>query len=770
MTNRAVARNARTAALEKSGESQGAPADKPGASAPEQPVDVIVPVYRGLLDTQRCLASVLGSRCRTPLRLIVVNDASPEPELAAWLRAAQRQDGRVTLLENPENLGFVGAVNRAMRHSDCHDVVLLNSDTEVANDWLDRLRRAAYSDRRVASVTPFSNDATICSYPRICQHNALPADHDTARLDALCARTWPGRVLDIPTGVGFCMYVRREALRAVGLFDQTSFGAGYGEENDFCRRAHAAGWRNVHALDTFVWHTGNVSFGASRNARVRRAIETMRRLHPDYESVVHAYVAADPARPYRLGLDLARVRASGRPAVLAVLHNRGGGTLRHVHELAEHLHGRAHFFTLVPTQGGQVELALLGEGEAFRLAFRLPDEMDGLVAALEGAGIAHVHFHHLLGHEAIILDLPARLGVSHDFTAHDFYALCPQLSLTDYRDRYCGERGLAQCAQCLVHAPAPGGLDIHAWHARHAPLLQRARYVLAPSRDTARRFVHRFPGAPVRVAAHPDLAPGLALPAPEIRPLEPESPLKVVVLGALGRIKGADVLEEVAALAARERAPIEFHLLGHAYRSLRAQPRTHLRVHGPYEEQDLPRLLAELRPDIAWFPALCPETYSYTLSACLRAGLPVVAPDLGAFPERLGGRSWSWIRPWDMSVTQWLSFFLKLRDEHFSPGRAPLPTPLPLDAASPVGLPGWSYEHDYLSGIVPTAPGGRTLDLDFLRALQTGSVRGIDGASSAIKQRLLASLVRLRSAPGLRNVARTIPMHWQTRVKSWLLS
>jgi GT2 family glycosyltransferase/glycosyltransferase involved in cell wall biosynthesis len=716
------------------------------------------------------VASVLGSRCRTPFRLIVVNDASPEPELAAWLREAQWQDERVTLLENSENLGFVGAVNRGMRHDDRHDVVLLNSDTEVAHDWLDRLRRAAWSDRRVATVTPFSNDATICSYPRLCEHNPLPANYDTARLDALCARTWPGRVLDVPTGVGFCMYIRRDALRAVGLFDETSFGAGYGEENDFCRRAHAAGWRNLHALDTYVWHTGSVSFGASRNTRVHQAIETMRRLHPDYEGVVHAYVAADPARPFRLGLDLARVRASRRPAVLAVLHNRGGGTLRHVHELAAHLQGRAHFFTLVPTHGGQVELALLGEGEAFRLAFRLPDEMDALVVALESAGIAHVHFHHLLGHDAIIMDLPARLGVSHDFTAHDFYTLCPQLSLTDHHDRYCGERGLAQCAQCLMHLPAPGGLDILAWHARHAPLLQRARYVLAPSRDTARRFVHRFPGAPVRVAPHPDLAPGIALPAPEVRPLEPQSPLKVVVLGALGRIKGADVLEEVAALAARQRAPVEFHLLGYAYRSLRTQPRTRLNVHGAYEEPDLPRLLAELRADVAWFPALCPETYSYTLSACLRAGLPVVAPDLGAFPERLSGRSWSWIRPCDTPAAQWLSFFLQLRDEHFIPGRAPDATRPPLAATSPDTMSAWSYEQDYLTGIMPAASGGQTPDLDFLRAHQIGSTQGVHGAASAIKQRLLSRLVRLRSARGLRNIARTIPMHWQTRVKNWLLS
>ncbi len=46
---------------------------------------------------------------------------------------------------------------------------------------------------------------------------------------------------------------------------------------------------------------------------------------------------------------------------------------------------------------------------------------------------------------------------------------------------------------------------------------------------------------------------------------------------------------------------------------------------------------------LAWFPAQWPETYSYTLSACLRARLPVVAPDIGAFGERMRGREWTWI-------------------------------------------------------------------------------------------------------------------------------
>lgn len=150
--------------------------NKPQAEAASQPapcVDIIVPVYRGLGDTQRCLQSVLQAATRINCQLIVINDASPEPAVTEWLRALAQQDSRVTLLENPENLGFVATVNRGMALHPNHDVLLLNSDTEVSHEWLDRIHAAAYSASEIGTVTPLSNNATICSYPRFCEKNTL---------------------------------------------------------------------------------------------------------------------------------------------------------------------------------------------------------------------------------------------------------------------------------------------------------------------------------------------------------------------------------------------------------------------------------------------------------------------------------------------------------------------------------------------------------------------------------------------------------------------
>ena len=759
---------------------------------PHHPVDVIVPVYRSLADTRLCIDSVLASHCQSAYRLVVINDASPEPEVTAWLRERAAQDSRITLLENADNLGFVGTVNRGMALSADNDVLLLNSDTEVANDWLDRIRGAAYGDARVASVTPLSNNATICSYPQFCKDNTLPPDYGTARLDALCAQTNPGAVVDVPTGVGFCMYIRRDCLAQVGLFDTANFGKGYGEENDFCQRAAAAGWRNLHLLDTFVLHTGGVSFGESKSPRERAAMETLRRLHPRYESEVMAFVQQDPARPYRLALDLARMAQAGLPVVLAVLHDRGGGTLRHVQELAQHLSAQATVLTLTPAPAHSVSLRMARLHEGFELVFRLQDQRDDLLLALRQIGISHVHYHHLLGHDPWVMGLAQQLGVAYDFTAHDFYSFCTRISMTGDDNRYAGEPSPGLCCCCSPQEAAPvGGGAVADWRERNRQFLTGARQVLAPSRDTARRMAGFAPGARVLTVPHTDLLTEseTVLPLPAPRVLQAGMPLKVAVLGALSTIKGADMLEAVALEAARRHVPMDFHLLGYGYRHLQTQPRARLTVHGAYEEKDLPGLLQWLQPDLVWFPAQWPETYSYTLSASLQAGLPVVAPDLGAFSERLAGRPWSWVMPWDLEARAWVDALVQLQTAHFATGMPPEPPlPLPLLASErslSATPPAWHYRKDYLHNLPvqkPTAkvagfansgnpslggpadpPLRPALSLAFLSAHQPAL-----SAQAGARSLLLSGIARLRSHPLLRGVAQRIPQRWQMQVKSWL--
>jgi len=276
---------------------------------------VVIPVYGSRALALQAIDSVLGAPTRERFELVVVDDASPDPLLRGELQALA-EAGLITLVENECNVGFVAAANRGIALHPHRDVVLLNSDARVFGDWLDRLLTVLRTPR-TATATPFSNAATILSYPATLCENRLPASGDVAHWDSLCA-AGDMPVVDIPTGVGFCMAIRRDCIDRVGAFDQERFGRGYGEENDFCLRATAAGWRHVAATGVFVWHRGGTSFGDEREMLVEAAQATIESLHPGYAALVSRFIGNDPLQPARRALDIARIRADPRRKRLAL--------------------------------------------------------------------------------------------------------------------------------------------------------------------------------------------------------------------------------------------------------------------------------------------------------------------------------------------------------------------------------------------------------------------------------------------------------------------
>ena len=261
-------------------------------------IDVIIPAYRGLRETRRCVESVLASRVATAHQVTVVDDASPEPELSAWLREVAAT-GRIALVVHEGNRGFVASANEGMALHPDRDVLLLNSDTEVADGWLDRIAACAARGERIGTVTPFSNNATICSFPDMAGGHALPEGFDVGSVDRAFAEANAGTAVDIPTAVGFCMFVSRACLDAVGGFDAAAFGAGYGEEVDFCLRASRAGFRHRLCADAFVFHQGEVSFGDSGAARRTEAQRIVDERFPEFQPAVRDFLARDPAAPHR---------------------------------------------------------------------------------------------------------------------------------------------------------------------------------------------------------------------------------------------------------------------------------------------------------------------------------------------------------------------------------------------------------------------------------------------------------------------------------------
>jgi GT2 family glycosyltransferase len=253
----------------------------------DRPVVVVVPIFNAAALAERCIEAVLRWTS-APARLNLIDDASTESDVARVL-ARYESRGGISIIHNTSNLGYTRSSNLGIAAAGDADVVLLNSDTQVGPRWLDRFRAIAYGDESIGTVTAVSDNAGAFTVPELERYCPIPAAWTLEQTQrALLQRTACPHP-ELPTGNGFCMFIKRAMLDAVGALDADAFPSGYGEENDLCQRAERAGFRHVIAGDVFVAHARSASFGDARRAALgAQGMNVLRQRYPDYEEKVGA--------------------------------------------------------------------------------------------------------------------------------------------------------------------------------------------------------------------------------------------------------------------------------------------------------------------------------------------------------------------------------------------------------------------------------------------------------------------------------------------------
>ncbi len=286
-------------------------------------VNIIAPVYEDYEATRACFEALFAEGSEIATRLIVVDDASPNPRLRAWLDL-QTTARDFTLIRNAGNLGFAASVNKALELCPGGDVLLLNADTLPSPRCVERLAAIARSAPGIGTVTPLSNNGEFTSFPEPHAVNPLGGPDEVARLDALARRANGEATVELPNGIGFCLYITRECLDAVGPLPEI-YARGYYEDVEFCLRAREKGFRNVCAAGVYVGHAGARSFGEEKRRLVMRNLATLERRFPGYSLECAAFLRADPLAPYRGAIEaLAPVEGE---AVLLVCNEGPSGLL-----------------------------------------------------------------------------------------------------------------------------------------------------------------------------------------------------------------------------------------------------------------------------------------------------------------------------------------------------------------------------------------------------------------------------------------------------------
>lgn len=415
-----------------------------GGGGENNPVDVLIPVYNGLEETLECINSALDARKlnRTAHRLVVIEDKTPIPALAKALKVLAAK-GKITLIQNAVNLGFIRTMNRAMALSPNKDVVWLNADTRVHGAWLDRLREVAYSDERIASVTPFTNNGELMSFPRSQICHDMPSAEAQAELDEL-ARQVASPPVEIETGCGFCLYIKREALDEVGYLDEVHLARGYGEETDWCLRARSHGWRHMGAPNVFVAHQGGISFGAEKVLRVAMNNATLRKRYPDASTRYKAFCLRDPMKPARQALQLARLEHLARKPASernACWQTGADHTLRiHDGTMPE------ADFSLSYRQSSHSTWVLLTAPLTplpLNLEFELPNDFTRLAECLRNLPLQEIVYELLARCPVELCDLPAMLKIPYSIQ-------CRDNRLLDQQSDYDWQRFAREAASVVV--------------------------------------------------------------------------------------------------------------------------------------------------------------------------------------------------------------------------------------------------------------------------------------------------------------------------------
>ncbi|HQT84526.1 MAG: glycosyl transferase [Acidiphilium sp. 37-64-53] len=664
----------------------------------------VMPVYRNAAATLAALRSLyaaLGPKRVGTVPIVVVDDASPEPDLVRMIDA-EHQVGRIHLRRHRHNRGFPGAANAgisaARRLLPGCDILLLNADILIPPGAPARLQAALYASDAIASATPLSNEATILSYPAPQGGNPPPDLAATIRLDRLARRANPAGIVEIPTAIGFCMAIRHDALDATGRFDQRLFAQGYGEENDWCRRAAALGFRHVGVPGVYVAHHANTSFGAAASSLCARNLTILERRHPGYHALIAAHHADDPLQPARFRLDRARFQSatSGTGAVVLVSHDHGGGIARVIAARMASLRAAGLRPILIQPDFsdpasrasfiGTARLTDDAPQDYPNLCYAMPDRFAALVALLRRETVRHVEFHHTLGHHPIIRDLATALDVPAEHIIHDYASFCKRVNLIGPARRYCGEPDVAGCDACIAAAGSEltDPISPAALVTRSRAEFRAARRISVPSADVQARLQRHFPGIKPTITPWEDDTAPLALRAP------PTAGARLIaVVGGIGPAKGFDVLLDCARDAASNNLPLRFVLIGTSEDDAALIATGRVLITGAYQEGEAAGLIARSGAQLGFLPSIWPETWCFALSEAWRGGLYVVGFDLGAPAARIKATGRGFLLPLGLPTARINQTLLAWRpnlgnlNNRIQPLMSSAPAPTPADANQP---------------------------------------------------------------------------------------
>lgn len=624
-------------------------------------IDIIVPIYNAYEFTEECIKSVIRNTDLNKHTLVLINDKSPDENILPMLLKYKNEnlDKKIVVLDNEQNMGFVKTVNKGMKYSE-NDVILLNSDTEVTANWVDKIQKCGYSDDYIATVTPLTNNGTICSVPNFGIDNKLPDNMTLDEYAKMIEQISKNRYPELTTGNGFCMYIKRSVINELGLFDDETFEKGYGEENDFCYRALDHGYINVLCDNTFIYHKGTQSFKkenltASRAALIDEHMQLLRKKHPIYVQKTDNFIANNPIRDIQENVNL-NILLHKKKRILYLVNEweenmkMTGGTSLHIKDIINsNIKNNIASLVLAPDKNdlSRFKLYLYTDKYAREIANYKTDinqygqitytnnsykeMLENIFDTLE---IDILHVHHFLFQTFDAIDVAKERNIYSVITLHDLYMICPSINMV-YKDIYCEYDKEKDCSKCLNIRYGVNSNIIENWRNTCYSVLKRFDKIIVPSENTKKQFDKVYKNLNTEIVEH-----GVSIIEIKEANSENKETFDIAFVGAMAIHKGSNILKSL--IRENNNPKIRIHLFGKSEDEFLKKNRRNYINHGTYTRGELPQLLVKNNIDLVCMFTTWPETYSYTLTESYMAKVPVLTFDIGAVGDRVKADNLGW--------------------------------------------------------------------------------------------------------------------------------
>ncbi|WP_350006874.1 glycosyltransferase [Vibrio metschnikovii] len=607
-----------------------------------KPIDILIPVYNGYEYLDPLFESVLNNTTLS-YRLIVADDCSPDGRVLPCLEKWEKRFSNFILIKNETNLGFVGSVNNMVRFIDNH-FVLLNTDTEVPDGWLNRLMYPIFEMNNIATTTPYTNSGTICSFPTYLEDNEIIEGMNVNEVDSFFRHiSLHKNFIEIPTGVGFCMGVNKNVVDNIGMFD-TIFGKGYGEENDFCQRAIKIGYKNIHIPNLYVYHKHGGSFTSEAKQKlVEKNLKILNSKHSNYSQDIARATKNDELSVIRKVTEF-KIKNKDNKVVLFFDHGLGGGAVHYLDERVKKL----------KYQGvSSVTIRNNFRNDSLEFMLHFDDKIEiieslssnGIVEfALKNLRIDEIFLNSLVGFKnvgGIIKDiLNFKTSEKLIIPLHDYYPICPSFTLLNDDGVYCGvPKDLNVCSRCIKNnnrefKKYTSENDIVAWRYNWGELISYADEILAFSQASIDILLKAYPNAERKTLLIPHDISGRfsSIYEDESENVQEDDTFVIGVLGGINEAKGLNVLQELVDHIVENNINARVVVFGATSHEINSPA---FKKTGGYKIENLPELIKSENVSVFLIPSIWPETFSYTTDEVMQLGYPLVVFDLGAPAERV---------------------------------------------------------------------------------------------------------------------------------------